>query len=164
MKDNQGKLSSKLYSKPTVVFPLLNYKFNHPPSTKFSIIYSQAQRYRLVTTNDTELNKELTKLQGIFLARGYPHNLVNQKIHEATDNITQNDLLHEKTQLKTHTSNILPFIIPFDTNFLKIKKILMKHWHLIKLDPELTEVFPNPPFLAFERTTNIKDHLVHTRF
>ena len=42
---DHGKLFSKVYSKPTDTFPLLDFKSNHPVETKLSIICSQARRY-----------------------------------------------------------------------------------------------------------------------
>ena len=55
-----GKLFSNVYSKPTDTFPLLDFKSNHPVETKLSIIYSQARRYRLLTTYDEDFMKHST--------------------------------------------------------------------------------------------------------
>ena len=67
-----GKLFSNVYSKPTGTFPLLDFKSNHPVETKLSIIYSQARRFRLLTTYDEDFMKSLSRLKCILLARGYP--------------------------------------------------------------------------------------------
>ena len=33
----------------------------------------------------------------------------------------------------------------------------MKHWHLLHINPNLTEIFQNPTFLAFCRSKNLRD-------
>ena len=33
----------------------------------------------------------------------------------------------------------------------------MKHWHLLHINPNLAEIFQNPPILAFHRNKNLRD-------
>ena len=33
----------------------------------------------------------------------------------------------------------------------------MKHWHLLHINPNLTEIFQNPPILAFRQNKNLRD-------
>ena len=33
----------------------------------------------------------------------------------------------------------------------------MKHWHLLHINPNLAEIFQNPPILAFRRNKNLRD-------
>ena len=33
----------------------------------------------------------------------------------------------------------------------------MKHWHLLHLNPNLAEIFQNPPILVFRRNKNLRD-------
>ena len=33
----------------------------------------------------------------------------------------------------------------------------MKHWHLLHLNPNLAEIFQNPPVLAFHRNKSFRD-------
>ena len=33
----------------------------------------------------------------------------------------------------------------------------MKHWHLLHINPNLAEIFQNPPILAFRRIKNLRD-------
>ena len=79
-----GKMFSKVYTKPTDTFPLLEFKSNHPVETKLSIIYSQARRYRLLTSYDEDLTKSLSGLKFILLDRGYLNHIINSKFKEAT--------------------------------------------------------------------------------
>ena len=36
----------------------------------------------------------------------------------------------------------------------------MKHWHLLHINPNLAEIFQNPPILAFRRNKNLRDKLI----
>ena len=46
----------------------------------------------------------------------------------------------------------------------QLKEILLRHWHLISEDPNLCQIFPIPPVLAYKRAHNLKDYLVKSRF
>ena len=88
-----GKLFSKVYSKPIDTFPLLlDFKSNHPVEATLSIIYSQARRYRLLTTYDEDFMKSLSMLKCILLARGYLNHMINSKFSYAST-LSQRELL-----------------------------------------------------------------------
>ena len=36
----------------------------------------------------------------------------------------------------------------------------MKHWHLLHINPNLAEIFQNPPILAFYQNKNLRDIIV----
>ena len=38
-----------------------------------------------------------------------------------------------------------------------MKEIVMKHWHLLHVNPSLAEIFQNPPILVFCRNKNLRD-------
>ena len=46
----------------------------------------------------------------------------------------------------------------------ELKETLLRHWHLISDDPNLCQIFPKPPVLAYKRARNLKDYLVKSRF
>ena len=152
---DHAKLFSKVYSKPTGTFPLLDFKSNHPVETKLSIIYSQARRYRLLTTYDEDLMKSLSRLKFILLARGYPNHMIDSKLLEAST-LSQRELLFTPNKSEVVNPHPLPFVIPYHRSNKGIEEILDRNWHLIEKEPQLQLIFPNKP--------NIKDHLVHTRF
>ena len=45
-----------------------------------------------------------------------------------------------------------------------IKEALLKHWHLITENEELSKVFPEEPIIAYKRAKNLKDFLVRSKF
>ena len=116
-----GKLFSNVYSKPTDTFPLLDFKSNHPVETKLSIIYSEARRYRLLTTYDEDFMKSLSRLKCILLARGYPNHMINSKFLEAST-LSQRELLFTPNNSEVVNPHPLPFVIPYHRSKKGIKE------------------------------------------
>ena len=55
------------------------------------------------------------------------------------------------------TATNTPLSLKYNTTLLKIKEIVMKHWHLLHINPSLAEMFQNPPIFAFRRNKNLRD-------
>ena len=163
IKDANGYLYSDLYRKPTDTRALLHYTSFHPASTKDSIIYSQALRYRMLITRNDDLNIAFEDLRASLIFRGYPNQILTRTF-EKVKRLTQRELLvnTNKVQPQNNNKKILPFIVPYCKSNKEIKKSLLKNWHLIENDPELSKIWPNPPILANTRHPNLKDLLVHT--
>ena len=107
-----GKLFSKVYTKPTDTFPLLDFKSNYQVETKLSIIYSQARRYRLLTTYYEDLTNSLSRLKLILLALGYPNHIIHSKFTEATT-LFQTELLSTHSHNNNNNPPPLPIVIPY---------------------------------------------------
>lgn len=56
-----------------------------------------------------------------------------------------------------------PFVTTYNPAVSDIKKILMKHWHLITVNQNLNRIFPYPPFVSYKRNKSLKDFLVRTK-
>ena len=41
-----------------------------------------------------------------------------------------------------------------------LKKILMKHWHIIQQKPRLAHIFKQPPIISYRKEKSLKDVLV----
>ena len=54
-------------------------------------------------------------------------------------------LLKEK---KKGTATNIPLSLKYNRTLPKIKEIVMKHWHLLHINPNLVEIFQNPPILS----------------
>ena len=175
------EIKTKLFVKPTDTRTLLHYDSYHPDHTKQSIVYSQALRYRMITTDDELLYKELNKLKTNLTCRGYKSQLVDLMFNKATK-FKQMEVLQSlphascceriKPTYKTvrnpyntpkKGNNLLPFVIPYHKEFLLLKEILYKNWYIIDSDETLRAVFLNKPFLSFTRHKNIHDYLVRTK-
>ena len=76
--------------------------------------------------------------------RGYNRSLTEQQIDKA--NLQEREqLLKEK---KKDTANNIPLSLKYNRTLPKIKEIVMKHWHLRHTNPNLAEIFQNPPIFS----------------
>ena len=55
------------------------------------------------------------------------------------------------------TATNIPLSFKYNRTLPKIKEIVMKHWHLLHKNPNLAEIFQNPPILTFRRNKNLRD-------
>ena len=58
---------------------------------------------------------------------------------------------------KKGTAINIPLLLKFNRALPEIKEIVMKHWHLLHINPNLAEIFQNPPILAFRQNKNLRD-------
>ena len=158
--NKQRKLESNLFVKPTDICTLLHKESFHPNNCKNSVIFSQALRYRRVMTADENLKLNLDKLKSNLIRRGYTLQEINKQF-EKVSKLSQRDVLFKPSNAR-ETGNLLPFVIPYDENTVKINKILKRHWNLKEQDENLKRIWPEKPFLALQRHKNLSDLLVHT--
>ena len=137
----------------------MHFHSHHPTYVKRSVIYSQALRYNMLSDSDEDLQRDLYALTKTLLARRYPLNMINEEILKALQ-FSQKDLINTPRQIKEQKSHPLPLVMPFTPTGLLIAKSLHDLWP--RHDPEVNEIWNRPPINAFQRTTNIKDSLVHT--
>ena len=82
-----------------------------------------------------------------FQKRGYDRSLIEQQINKA--NLQEREQLLKEKKKETATNN--PLSLKYNTTLLKIKEIVMEHWHLLHINPNLARMLQNPPIFAFRR-------------
>ena len=88
-----------------------------------------------------------------FISRGY-------KLDKILDQVSRADNIRREWTLKPsekNEPNRIPFITTYNRTLPPISFILIKHWNILKIDPELKEVFAEPPMMAYRRNRNLKD-------
>ena len=85
-----------------------------------------------------------------FQKRGYDRSLIEQ-LNKANLQERQ-QLLKEK---KKETATNIPLSLKYNRTLPKIKEIVRKHWHLLHINPNVAEIFQNPPILVFRRNKNL---------
>ena len=156
--DTERYLQSTLYRKPTDKNLILDFESYHPLHTKTGIIYSQALRYSLICSKDSDLENELTKLKRILLARNYPNQLIDDNFHKALL-IPRQTLLNNRT--RHPTKDILPFITPFHP-LSKLHTTYTKHLYEHYFKSKNSENTTLPPNLTtcYTKHKTIKDLLI----
>ena len=95
----------------------------------------------------------------LFLSRGYPGDIVKKTISSVLFKDRQSALQPKQKANK----QILPFVTQYNPSLLKLKKILMQHWHLIQNQPLLKGIFTEPPTTSYKRGKSLKDTLVRAK-
>ena len=66
---------------------------------------------------------------------------------------------------KKKAKEILPFVNTYKPATPNVKKILMKHWHIIQQQPRLAHIFNQPPIVSYrkEKSKSLQDISVHAK-
>ena len=149
-------LDVQTHYKPTETFQYTHFSSSHPLSVKKGFVKGEA--LRLLRTNSVKKTFELRKLEFLtrLLARGYPRELAENILAEVKFS-SRNEALQNKTKT---SRNVLPFITTFNPATPNLKKILMKHWHLITESNRLGQIYSEPPIVAYRKDKSLKDLLV----
>ena len=158
---NCCKLSTTIFYKPTDSHAYLLYSSSHPSSTRNSIPYSQFQRLRRICSKEQDFNQEAQKMASFFKARKYPEDVVQTALERArstsrTEALTPREMVGE-------SEDRVVAVIPYHPHNIPICRILHENFHLLHQDPELKQIFPKPPLIAFQRNKNLRDLLVRSK-
>ena len=153
--DEERHLQSTLYTKPTDTHNYLHSKLSHPRHFKDSLPYSQALRLKRICLQNNELDIQCERLKQQFVKRGYKLEEIHDQINKAAT-LKREDTL-KLTKHDKNNTNRIPFITTFNSTLPPIKEIIHKRWDMLKLKPNLDDIFANPGMLTFRRSKNIKD-------
>ena len=73
----------------------------------------------------------------------------------------RNTALQNKSKTAKKT---IAFVTTSNPATPNLKKILMKHWHLIAGNHNLSRIFQNPPMVAHWKDKSLNDYLVRAKF
>ena len=132
----------------------------HPPATTRSIPYSLAYRLVRIVSDPATLDKRLAELKGLLLSREYRPRVIDAAIEKARA-IPRHTAL--KKVVKTKNSKRVVFAITYDPRLPSISKIFRKHHAVLKEDPAMATIFPEPPLVAYRRPQSLRDKLVKSK-
>ena len=152
-------LDVQTHYKPTETFQYTHFSSSHPLSVKKGFI--KGETLRLLRTNSVKDILELRKLEFLtrLLERGYPREIAENILAEVQFS-SRNGALQNKTKT---SRNVLPFITTFNPATPNLKKVLMKHWHLITESNRLGQIYSEPPIVAHRKDKSLKDLLVRAK-
>lgn len=94
--------------------------------------------------------------------RNYPLGMIESAMKRARA-IPREMALHPVART-TRTTRRPVFVVTWDPRLPSLLAINQKHWRtMTEMDPYLSEVFPQPPLIAFKRQKNIKDYTVRAK-
>ena len=114
-------------------------------------------RIRRICTFDQDFSDHADRFVDFFVKRGYKENLV-RKSRDEVANMSREDLLAPKP---AQSSERTPLVITYHHKFAGIAKVLRRAYQrMLAKHTDSAKVFPEPPFVAYRRTANIKDKIV----
>ena len=84
-----------------------------------------------------EFLNHTAKMINQFQKRGYDRSLIEQQINKA--NFQERE--HFLKEKKKETATNIPLSLKYIRTLPKIKEIVIKHWHLLHITPNLVEIF-----------------------
>jgi hypothetical protein len=164
--DDNNKLKTKLYKKPTDNKQYLHYNSEHPKHVKNSIPYAQALRYRRIISDNDILLSELSNLKENFLNRLYPERIIDK----ALDKVAQLERLEiiKYREKQTGNWNAIPLILTFNNSLVSNKEnniynLLQNTWKkVLRTNHALSKL--NTLKVVFRKDKTINNMLVATQF
>ena len=92
--------------------------------------------------------------------RGYPAATVEKHLSEVKFSERETSLTNRN---RTAQKNILPFVTQYHRALLNSKERIMGKWHLIQNQPQLRNIFKEPPILSYRKGKSLKDILVKAK-
>ncbi len=158
---NESRLVTTLYQKETDRNTLLLASSAHPTPLKKGLPKSQFYRLRRVCQTTEDFVEKSLEMKSKVLSRGYLHDWVEQVYNSALEK-PRPDLLNKSHKKEKQFS--VTCVSTYSPRSHVVKSVFMKHWHILKSDPELSSIFKDPPLFVHKRGQNSKDRLVHANF
>ena len=157
--DENRRLITTLYNKPTDTHLYLDFTSAHPKTVMDKGPYGQYLRLRRICTLDKDFESNAHKLTGYYLNRGYPFKSLKAHYKRARG-FTQDQLL-ESTFKKTVDTPVM--VTQFNPANPDIKKMVRKHWNIISNCEELNNIFKSPPLIGFRKLPNLREILTSAK-
>ena len=144
--DNNNKLQTTLYKKPTDRQNYLHSKSEHLTHLKRALHIAKS----CVSKEYAQHKMSSRNIQAIFCS--------NSK-RKATIMIRLKNRLKKQGYRKKHFPEVkqsIPISITYNRTLPKIKSIVDKHWHVLQVNPELKERFQSSPIIVFRKNKNLK--------
>ena len=137
----EGRIATKVYSKPTDRHSYLHYKSFHPIHIKKSIVYSQLLRYKRICSDQTDFVQASTNLFHYFLRRGYPFKLLDS-LFRRVEPLKRERLLQYKEK---DTLERIPLVLTHHPDVDPLLRELRSSWNILQSDPAIKQFFPLTP-------------------
>lgn len=161
-RNENGELDTSVHEKVTNCHQYIEFSSCHPLSCKQGIPYSQAKRYRRITSDNVSFENNLETLKEYFHERNYPSQIIEEAVKKVSS-MSMEDALKSSSQTKCQ--NIIPFVCTYNPSLPNIGKIINQYWNLLKYSKSesVRKLHTYKPLVAYKRPTNLEDMLVHSR-
>ena len=152
-----GTLTSSLYTKPTAAHQYLHNKSYHVSHVTNSLPKSQFLRIRRICTFTRDYEHHAEQFVNHFVKRGYKESRL-RKMKEEIKLMDREELLQPKAPTSSERT---PLVITYHHKFTGIAQVLRRSYQrMLSKHTDSAKIFPEPPLVAYRRTTNIRDKIV----
>ena len=130
---SDNKILTDLFKKETDRNQYLLTSSCHPASVCANIPFSLALRIVRICSLTETREKRFSELKDMLLARDYSSNIIKAAIDR-----------DRKKVIRCKTSDRPVFVIHYDPRLPSVNRVMIQ-------DPEMKEVFPDPPLIAYKR-------------
>ena len=158
--NKESILDVRTHFKATETFQYTNFYSCHPPGVTKGFIKGEA--LRLLGTNSSQFTFEenIRNFKTHPQNRDYPARIVEKHLSEIKFSDREMSLAQKN---KTARKKILPFVTQYHPALPNLKDTLMGKWHRIENQPQLREIFKEPPTISHRKGESLKDILVNAR-
>ena len=156
--DNDGRIETDIYYKPTNSHKYLDYHSFHPTHCKNNIPYALAKRIIVFVTNTTKMEYRLDQLRCWLRKCNYPNNVIEKGIHNAR---LQGPGFPPKMK-----NDSIPFVSTLMSNYNADSMVnsIRTQISSVKSD-HLREVLQDVKIVAgYKQPKNLKGLLTHAKF
>ena len=145
---DENLCTSVFFEKDTNVHQYVEFSSCHPLSCKKGIPYSQAKRYRRITSDNDIFKRDLNRLETYFQTRNYPADILSEAIQKAS-NLTVEEALMSNS-CKQNNQSIIPFVCSYNPSLPNIGKIINQYWGLLKISASesVCRLFESKPIVV----------------
>jgi hypothetical protein len=163
--NQEGKVYTTLYTKPTDTHNYLLPSSAHPQHCISNTPYSQFLRLRRNCHLVEDFLKEAGIMANHYIQRGYDENRVKNQVLQALkkDRATLLNPYKKSQKIDGNRSNNVRFITDYNPKVPSLNNILQKHWHILEANPLCRQIFVDKPQVVYRRSKNLKDHLVRAK-
>ena len=159
--NKEGKLSTKLYVKPTDRPAYLHYQSYHPKSQKDNIPYGQALRMKRICSDEKDFQTGLKSLKSKLIVRGFKESQIDEAFQKTTKK-TREQLLTTHSA-RSNTERKLIFATTYNRNLPNIKSLIEKNWNLLHIDQDISKRFVEEPLVAYKRNRTLRNIIGKTQ-
>ena len=159
VKNNNNKLETTIYHKPTDQHIYVHSTSKHPKTTKNAIPYGLGIRAKRICSSQAEYENNKAKIISNLGLRGYPAKST-KKILQKVDKLSRQSLLQYKPK---NSNSRVPLTITYNSKLPNIQHILHSRIPILHRSNRMKEIFPQAPITAFRRDQNLQDILIHRK-
>ena len=152
-----GQISTSVYSKPTDSHLYLSQTSNHPKHMINNIPKSQFLRLRRICSETSDFMEQCKRYTKYFMDRGYDEKKLLRSAKEISQ-MSRKDILENPARNRDKDSTV--FVCDWHPGLSQLPGMIKKHHNILQNDPELRNIFKEPPIVAFRRTTTVRSKVV----